>query len=342
MIQEKTYTKERLLAILKTYEDNYGELPTRRELNALYGVSENPFRRVFGGWQAALDYYEQSKVGAVAKEEPRKVKDGLLEELGKRLNEKELKAVVESTRVNTSVASPIKTPVTGHFKALVFSDTHCGHSKFREDWYFSMLDHAVDEGCDWAWLPGDILEGMSGRPGHVYELSQIGFEAQFAKAVELFDACPFPIRGITGNHDLWYTGKGDIGLNVGKRLQEALPDKFIFLGDEEADEVVAGIKVKLWHGNDGASYALSYRGQKIVESLTGGDKPHILLAGHAHKAVYFETRNVQVIESGTLCSQTGFMRGKKLAAHTGYWILEVWTNENGLERIKPEWNPFYV
>jgi len=35
------------------------------------------------------------------------------------------------------------------------------------------------------------------------------------------------------------------------------------------------------------------------------------------------------------------MRGKKLAAHTGFWIIEVWTDETGIKRIRPEWNAFY-
>jgi hypothetical protein len=76
--------------------------------------------------------------------------------------------------------------------------------------------------------------------------------------------------------------------------------------------------------------------------LSGGEKPHILLAGHAHKSFFYETRNVHVFETGTTCMQTGFMRGKKLAAHTGFWIVDVWTNENGISRIRPEWTPFYI
>ena len=268
-------------------------------------------------------------------------REHLVEQLvNSKLTERELNIIIESTKSVTKEASPAKPKFVGRFKALVMSDTHIGHKCFNQDWYYSMIDHAVKEECDWAWHVGDILEGMSGRPGHVYELEAIGFEAQFQMAVDLFNQCPFPIRGITGNHDLWYAGKGDIGLNIGMRLQSALPDKFFFLGNEEADEIVNGIKVKLWHGRDGSSYAVSYRCQKFIESLSGGEKPHILLSGHAHKSAFFECRNVQVIEAGTLSEQTGFMRGKKLAAHTGYWIIEVWTDELGLERIKTEWVPF--
>lgn len=310
------------------------ENPTlgRTGLARLAGVTEYT-ARVF------LDRTEKIEVPVAA---ALSSKQKLAMNIADKLSDKELNTFHDSVCTANPKVAPISSPITGHFKALVFSDTHIGHSKFNDGWYYQMLEHAVKEGCDWAWHPGDILEGMSGRPGHVYELDCIGFEAQFAKAVRLFDECPFPIRAITGNHDSWYTGKGDLGINVGERLQAALPDKFIYLGVDEADEVVNGITVKLWHGGDGSSYATSYRTQKFVEQLTGGDKPHILLSGHAHKSLAHVCRNVFILECGTLCSQTGFMRGKKLAAHIGYWILEVWTDEQGLRRVRPEWCPFYL
>lgn len=337
----QAHTKEALLGLIGRFEQKHGRLPSRRDIRKEYQVGDAPYTRIFGGWGAALELYQRQQAGDTV-EIPKKQVSGLLEELSRNVSEAELKALVESTRKSTIDLVP-RLPVahSGHFKALIIGDTHIGHKKFNESWWYDMITHAVAEGCEFAWHCGDILEGMSGRPGHVYELDAIGFEAQFDKARRLFDECPFPIRGIIGNHDLWYSGKGDQGINVGIRLQEALPGKFVFLGDMEANEEIAGLKVKLFHGLDGASYAISYRCQKFIEQLAGGDKPHILLSGHAHKSVFFECRNVQVFEAGTLCSQTGFMRGKKLAAHTGYWIIEVWAGEQGLLRIKPEWNPLF-
>lgn len=281
----------------------------------------------------------QNVMTEVAKSSSRnKLVDDLL---NSNLSDAELASIINSTKTSRPKPVPISAPIDGHFKALVFTDSHIGHKKFNEAWYYSMLEHAVKEKCDWAWHVGDILEGMYNRPGHVFELDCIGFEAQFSKAVRLFNDCPIPIRGITANHDFTFAGINNAGVDVGQRLQDALPGKFFYLGAEEADEVINGVRVKLWHGRDGASYATSYRCQKFIEQLSGGEKPHILLSGHAHKSVFFECRNVMAIEAGTLCAQTGFMRGKKLAAHTGYWILEVWTNKDGLARLKPEWVKLY-
>lgn len=652
----RTYSKEELLAKLAEVTEMIGKVPTQRELRE-FGMSEDPFYRVFGNYSnAKQEFISGIDYGGVPAADPKPCNlgtiDKLLDQLKTNLSEEELKAVVQATGVSSKKPKLKHTShETGYFKMLVMSDTHIGHSKFREDWWDHMIERADKEKVDFAYHGGDILEGMSGRPGHVYELECIGFEAQFAKAKRLIGECPFEVRAITGNHDClsedtevltnsgwkfytdlttsdkilsfvdgkckwdfinevyvkevdedlvhisnnhidmlvtkghrvlhkhrayhkkgfgayeykpadelkgrvsipisasytqtrstlsddeiqllgwvltdgsckdgkgivyqskpfepitrllermnidyriftrqrttthicgtklkgrplpdntisfnctlpdkypfpdecfkfddsqfevflksliegdgscyahtnsawilygvkdfldniqilcsmhnyrsnitrdtrghyrlniskavdtqfevstvkkyvpfsgkvwclsvpetnflvrrngkpfftgncWFTGKADQGINVGMRLEEAL-NNFVYLGTEEADQVVENVRIKLFHGNDGGSYAISYRGQKIVESLDGGDKPHILITGHDHKSVFFQTRNVHVIGAGTLCEQTSFMRGKKLAAHRGYWLVDVWSNEEGLVRIRPEWNPFY-
>jgi len=339
------YTKEKLLEIIGAYEEQHKKIPTQRELRR-FGVTDDPFRRVFGSYSAGINAYEKG-LGKEWRGEcadrlvPPEKPDKLLEALRANLSDAELKAMVASSGGSASKPKLKHAPYeTGYMKFLVMTDTHIGHKKFREDWFHHMVDRATKEKVDFAFHVGDILEGMSTRPGHVYELDQIGFEAQFAEAKRLLGSCPFEIKGIIGNHDEWYIGKADQGTNVGLRLEESL-DNFTYLGSHEADIEIENVKIKLWHGNDGSSYAVSYRGQKIVESLDGGDKPHILITGHDHKAIFFQTRNVHIIGGGTLCEQTGFMRGKKLAAHKGYWIVEVWSNEQGLVRIRPEWCPFY-
>lgn len=338
----KIYSKEELLAYISRFENKHSRLPNSRDMRKEFGVYDEPFVRIFGSWKSALETYLASKnPNPTATEIMDKGRDLLLKTLSDNLTNNELKAIVVSTG-STSVKPKLQHNAleTGYAKFLLVSDTHIGHSKFREDWWDHAVQRGIEEDCQFMLHAGDILEGMSTRPGHVYELDAIGFEAQFAKAKQLIGACPFPVKAITGNHDSWYMGKADQGTNVGLRLEESL-DNFTYLGDGEADIVIEGVRIKLWHGSDGGSYAISYRGQKIVESLDGGDKPHILITGHDHKSIFFQTRNVHLIGAGTLCEQTSFMRGKKLAAHRGFWIVEFWSNEEGLVRIRPEWTAFY-
>jgi len=99
--------------------------------------------------------------------------------------------------------------------------------------------------------------------------------------------------------------------------------------------------MKLYHGNDGSAYAISYKLQKLIESFTGGEKPNIVLSGHYHKAMEMFSRNVFGFECGTLCGQTRWMRGKKIQAHMGFGIIEVWKNGRGIQRLRHEFFPYY-
>lgn len=254
---------------------------------------------------------------------------------------------IEVERIRQSIqATPAKRsldPITwskSSFKFAFITDTHIGHNLSHAAWWDKVCNLVAAEKCDFALHAGDITEGMSGRPGHCYELAQIGMGAQVKEAVERFKRFPVTIKAITGNHDLW--SYKAVGADPAAMMAEALPGKFEYIGMDEADIVVQGVKIKLWHGGDGSSYATSYRTQKFVEGLTGGEKPHILLSGHAHKAIFHQCRNVMVFEGGTLCGQTGWMRGKKLAAHCGFWIIEVWpATVGGIERLSQQWIPFF-
>ena len=90
------------------------------------------------------------------------------------------------------------------------------------------------------------------------------------------------------------------------------------------------------------SYALSYRLQKLAESFTGGKKPNILLAGHVHKMCYVFDRMIHCVSVPSLQMQTPWMAGKKIAAHTGFLIIEFDTNENGVCNFQFRYYPFYA
>jgi len=90
------------------------------------------------------------------------------------------------------------------------------------------------------------------------------------------------------------------------------------------------------------SYALSYTIQKLIDSMSGGEKPNILLNGHHHKSMYLFYRNIHAFECGTACAQTPWMKGKRIAAHVGGWIIEVHVDKEGtITRCKNEFIPFY-
>lgn len=224
-------------------------------------------------------------------------------------------------------------------KMLVITDTHIGESHFKEELFRKAVKSAVD--VDFILHAGDHLEGMSGRPGHVYELSHVGYQAQMSYCRKLYSMFNGKdMYGIDGNHDQWFKSKGDIGIVVGQELQNTVKG-YHHIGEWEGDLKIDGLWIKLFHANDGTAYANSYKGQQLVNSLTGGQKPHVIFQGHYHKSLYQFTRNVHMFDGGTLCGQSLFMRGKKLAAHMGYWVVTVYWNKSGVSKLNMEWTPFY-
>jgi len=90
------------------------------------------------------------------------------------------------------------------------------------------------------------------------------------------------------------------------------------------------------------SYALSYKIQKYIEAMSGGEKPKLLAVGHYHKQESFFYRNVHAFQTACLCGQTSWMRGKGISAALGGWLIELHVDDEGtITRIKPEFMPFY-
>ena len=228
-----------------------------------------------------------------------------------------------------------------HHHFVVISDTHIGSVYSPDEWHDIVADYA-NENCVEAVLHcGDLTDGVKiSRAGtQIYELSEVGFEAQKAKAVELLGKYEVPVYIISGNHDAYY--KEYAGANVVASVAKELPN-VTHIGDDEADIEIDGVTIRLFHGGDGNSYALSYRLQKLVEAITGGRKPNILLAGHAHKFCYIFERNIHAISVPCLQMQTAFMRGKKLAAHTGFLDLQFDVIDGGICNLAVKLFPFYA
>ena len=186
---------------------------------------------------------------------------------------------------------------------------------------------------------GDLCEGMSNRPGHIYELSHLGYHEQKKVAIKYMKRCPAPLYMIDGNHDRWFIKSNGalIVPDVCDSIEHAT-----FLGHDEGNLALGDTAtLRLWHGEDGSSYAVSYRIQKIVESLTGGTKPNIMFLGHVHKCTYLYDRHIHCYSAGAFQRQTAWMRGKRLSSHTGFWIVDIYVNDKGVSKTTGTWYPFY-
>jgi predicted phosphodiesterase len=134
--------------------------------------------------------------------------------------------------------------------------------------------------------------------------------------------------------------KGNQGVDVGRMLESGL-ENATKIGDMVADVILAnGIRFRLSHEGSSA-YALSYSGQKRINSLEGGTKPNIIMNGHLHKSMYMMYRNIHYFEAGSMQRQTPFMAMKGSPAMLGYWVLDLAVNNGQLKELTQKWRPFY-
>jgi hypothetical protein len=283
------------------------------------------------------------KIDKLKKDQDNMVSDKVIDELKDRFTEKELKIIAKGGKL---VPGRGKIPIVDfsgkRIRFGVISDLHSGSIYFYREWLDSAIKECKKQRCEFITVSGDITEGMSKRDGHIYELSKRGYKEQRDYAVEILSEWKGKYYMISGNHDLWYYNNSDEGALIVEDVCSQLKNAE-YLGEQEGDISLKGLAtIKLWHGIDGSCYALSYRGQKIIESLTGGEKPNMMIAGHDHKAFYMANyRNVEFLAAGCMCKQSKFMRGKKLANHSGFWIVDVWVGKSGIGKCSTMWYPFY-
>jgi predicted phosphodiesterase len=263
--------------------------------------------------------------------------------LRKQYTKEELKAIANGGRIVPGYKPAPIINFDGEIITFgVLSDTHIGSADFDERALYMAFEEFQKEKCDFVLHQGDVVEGMMNRPGHVYELSEIGFKAQRDKAISLFRQNPIKMYTIAGNHDDSFNTKLGAGINIVEEICNAVPS-MEYIGNGEGDISINGVVIRQFHGLDrGGSYAISYRQQKMVESWTGGIKPNILLTGHDHKSIYLFYRNCHILGSGCIQKQTGFMRGQRLAAHTGFWIVSMCVADGQVKWFQPRWYPFYL
>lgn len=318
-----TIGNEKLREIVEYYLE-HGETKTIET----FGISSESLNRYKRQYKSDISDVEYTK---------KKVVNDILA----RFSDEELQAISKGGRI---VPGQTKVPVVNFdgisIKFGFMTDTHIGSIYFNEKYFMQALDEMKSEGCEFICHTGDVTEGMSNRPGHIYELAKIGYDEQKKYAIEVLSRWDGKWFMIDGNHDRWFIKNS--GAIIVKDICEALPDAEFLGHDNGILSLNGNITVELWHGEDGSSYAVSYRVQKIIEAMTGGEKPNVLLCGHTHKAVYLPSRFVHAFSGGALSLRSSWMKAKRLGHDTGFWIIELVVNDNGVSECGMKWYPFYA
>lgn len=205
----------------------------------------------------------------------------------------------------------------------------------------SFYDECARQGIKHVYHTGDIDEGEKMRPGHAYECYRQGADDHVEEICRVYPKREkITTHFITGNHDASMIKH--CGHDIGNAIADKRPDMEYLGRDCAVIELTPNCKLELRHPWDGSAYALSYKTQKMIDAMAGGEKPNILAVGHYHKAEYLFYRNIHCFQTGCFQAQTPFMKGKGISAHMGGWIVEVDVDSGGtIEKIKQQFIPYY-
>ena len=229
-------------------------------------------------------------------------------------------------------------------KVLTFgliSDTHI-NSKYTQltylhDFYKLCARREIAD----IYHAGDVDEGELMRVGHQYDCYTQGSDDHDNEIVNNFPKLGgITTHFITGNHDSSVYKK--CGVDIGESIAMKRTDMNYLGRDCARIKITPNCILELRHPWDGTAYALSYKPQKMIESMEADSKPNILAIGHYHKIEYLFYRNVHCFQAGCFQTQTPFTRGKGISVHLGGWIITVEVDKNGyIQRLVPEIIPFY-
>lgn len=223
-------------------------------------------------------------------------------------------------------------------RLLLISDTHLCSKYDRLDILRYLYAKADDLGVKHVLHSGDFTDGRSNRPEHMYELKELSYDGQVDYCVDKYPAFSGKTYVIQGNHDnWWYKSTGsEIVKSISKKR-----DDIVYLGADVADMRIGKLKIRLFHGTGGVSYAKSYKVQKYLDSVPQDEKPHILQTGHIHQAFYLKQDKTHCFQTGCLEDLTPFSRSMGFNGDKSVWWVDVKFDDKGnVHSIVPELETF--
>jgi predicted phosphodiesterase len=225
-----------------------------------------------------------------------------------------------------------------HLKLLLISDTHLASKYDRLDILRYLYDKADTEGVNYILHSGDVTEGLSGRPQQIHELKETSYTGQRDYAIEKYPKSDIPTYMIAGNHDLWWIRQ--CGADIVQDICNNREDLH-YLGSDCEDLKIGKLRIRMFHGKGGSSYAKSYKLQKYLDSIPAEELPHILQTGHIHQAFYMKQGKTHCFQTSCLQDQTPFCRSQGLSNDKSCWWVDVYMNDRGTPvQIKQELETF--
>lgn len=219
-------------------------------------------------------------------------------------------------------------------KIGVVSDTHFGSKSAEIVKLNHFYEYCHSQGITTMLHAGDMLDGIKVYKGQEYEQNQYGFDSQTNLVID----CYPKIEGITtytilGNHDYSFISLCDT--DPFEKICSKRSD-IVCVGKYFGDIQIGDFKIALHHPDAGGAYALSYKAQKILESVKTYYDAYII--GHYHTSIsLFNYHSRWACLAGSFQNETMFSRRKGLRTVLGGFIVEMEKNINGTVFVKPTW-----
>lgn len=213
-----------------------------------------------------------------------------------------------------------------HIKLLMISDTHLASKYDRLDILKYLYSKAEDMGVNYVLHSGDLTDGRSNREEQVYQLKEASYTGQRDYVIEKYPKSNIPTYIIAGNHDLWWVKKA--GADIVKDICDQREDLH-YLGSDCEDIKIGKLKIRLFHGIGGSSYAKSYKIQKYLDSIAQDETPHILQTGHIHQAFYMKQGKTHCFQTSCLQDLTPFERSCGFNNDKSCWWVDIYMDDKG-------------
>ncbi len=216
----------------------------------------------------------------------------------------------------------------------IVSDTHIGSSAYNADALNKFYDRCVSENITTILHAGDVVDGIKIYKGQEFEQDYYGFDSQTKFAIEAY-----PYRkgirtyAILGNHDYSFISHSDC--DPLKKICDKRED-IVYLDRYFGEIVLGDFLIALHHPDGGGAYALSYKVQKILETITEYYDAYIV--GHYHTALsLYNYHSRWACLAGSFQNETMFARRKGLRTIIGGYIVEMERLEDGSVSVTPRW-----
>ena len=225
-----------------------------------------------------------------------------------------------------------------HLKLLLISDTHLASKYDRLDILNYLYMKAEDRGVNYILHSGDVVDGRSNRPQHIYELKEASYTGQKDYVIDKYPKSDIPTYMIAGNHEaMWYK---QCGADILEDITKTRTDLH-YLGSDCEDIQIGKLRIRLYHGKGANAYAKSYKIQKYLDTVPLDERPHILQTGHTHQAFFMKQDKTNCFQTSCLQDLTPFERSQGFNNDKSCWWVDVdFDNKGELVNIKQELEVF--